>query len=77
MKVSFTGLCFFAYVLCVFLGCDEGMKIADDIDSIRLAEQSGIPQWRRVPHKDITLQVPDNLLKEIEDYGRSRLMPRR
>ena len=49
---------FTVLILGVFLGCGEelGLDIVEDI----LAEQAdiGVPQWRRVSHRDIMLQVP-------------------
>ena len=64
MKVSFAGLCLFSFLLCVFLSCDEGMEIADDIiisePSTEIADD--VPQWRRVPELDITFKIPDELL---------------
>lgn len=53
---------FFVLFLLVFvvIGCDEGMEITDDIiTSEPMTEQSAIPQWRRAPHMDITLKVPE------------------
>ena len=60
---TFAGLYLILLAIFCLLGCDEGFEIADDLDSI-LAEQAitdGVPQWHRAPHKDIILQVPDNL----------------
>ena len=58
---------FFALILiavfAVFLGCsDEIDNVLDVVDDV-VGEQTGIGslQWQRVPHRDIILQVPDNL----------------
>lgn len=61
-------------VLAFFIGCSESniLDIEDDNDVVSdqgLSEQletadATIPQWRRMPHNDITLQVPENLVYE-------------
>ena len=49
-------------MFCVF-GCgDEGL-VSEITEQVLSA-----PQWHRTPHKDITLQVPDNLVYERSTY---------
>lgn len=55
-------------ILGVFLGCGEELDL-DIVENI-LTEQAdiGVPQWRRVPHRDIILQVPENITYEPTRY---------
>lgn len=47
-----------ALALCALLGCDEGSKLAN---GILTSEHTEVPQWHRAPHRDIVLQVPDEV----------------
>lgn len=68
-----TSLCLF-FIAFWFLGCgDEGVITPEEQDLIAVPAAPSVPivdilQWRRVPHKDIMLQVPDHLVYESPVY---------
>ena len=64
-------LFFILHAIIIFtIGCSDEMdKVLDVADDV-LGEQidTAIPQWRRVPHRDIMLQVPENITYEPTRY---------